>query len=136
MTEKAKFDLVVYGATSFVGAITAEYILSKYGIGGDVSWAIAARSPAKLAALKEKLGEGAADLPTLIANSDEEASLADVCAQTRSLSPPSVHTRFMEKSWSRFARPVAPTIATLQARFSGFPRCWISMARLRAKAGR
>lgn len=83
MTEKAQFDLVVYGATSFVGAITAEYILSKYGIGGDVSWAIAARSPAKLAALKEKLGEGAADLPTLIANSDEEASLADVCAQTR-----------------------------------------------------
>ncbi|MBT8389238.1 MAG: saccharopine dehydrogenase NADP-binding domain-containing protein, partial [Altererythrobacter sp.] len=83
MTDSAKFDLVIYGATSFVGAITAEYFLSKYGVGGEVRWAIAARSPAKLAALKEKLGEGAADLPTLIANSDDEASLADMCAQTR-----------------------------------------------------
>ncbi|HAU22365.1 MAG TPA: saccharopine dehydrogenase [Erythrobacter sp.] len=83
MTDKVQFDLVVYGATSFVGAITAEYFLTKYGVGGEVRWAIAARSQAKLAALKEQLGEGAAELPTLIANSDDEASLAAMCAQTR-----------------------------------------------------
>ncbi|WAT17708.1 saccharopine dehydrogenase NADP-binding domain-containing protein [Aurantiacibacter sp. MUD11] len=83
MTEAAQFDLVIYGATSFVGAITAENILARYGVGRDVRWAIAARSPAKLAALKERLGEAAADLPTIIANSDDEASLAAMCAQTR-----------------------------------------------------
>lgn len=83
MTDTAQFDLVIYGATSFVGAIAAEYFLAKYGVGGDVRWAIAARSQSKLTTLKEQLGEGAADLPTLIANSDDEASLAAMCAQTR-----------------------------------------------------
>lgn len=83
MSQDAKFDLVVFGATSFVGAITAENILARYGVGGNVRWAIAARSPAKLAALKDHLGEAAADLPTIIANADDEASLAAMCARTR-----------------------------------------------------
>ena len=83
MTEDAQFDLVVYGATSFVGAITTENILARYGVGRDVRWAIAARSPAKLAALKAQLGQDAADLPTIVANSDDEESLAAMCAQTR-----------------------------------------------------
>ena len=83
MTDRTQFDLVIYGATSFVGAITAEYFLSKYGVGGDVRWAIAARSQSKITALKEQLGEGAENLPELIANSDDEASLASMCAKTR-----------------------------------------------------
>jgi len=82
MTNETQYDLVIYGATSFVGAITAEYVLNKYGVGGDLRWAIAARSPAKLAALKEELGDKAADLPALIANSDDETSLAALCDQT------------------------------------------------------
>lgn len=83
MTEKAQFDLVIYGATSFVGAITAEYFLNKYGVNGEVRWAIAARSQSKLAALQETLGGKAAHIPTIIANSDEEASLIAMCDQTR-----------------------------------------------------
>lgn len=83
MTDKDQFDLVIYGATSFVGAITAEYFLSQYGVDGDVRWAIAARSQSKLAALKEQLGKGAENLPVIVANSDDEASLAAMCAQTR-----------------------------------------------------
>ncbi|MDX1704801.1 MAG: saccharopine dehydrogenase NADP-binding domain-containing protein, partial [Altererythrobacter ishigakiensis] len=83
MTDKTQFDLVVYGATSFVGAITAEYLLSRYGVAGELRWAIAARSETKLAALKDQLGEGAGGLPTIIANSDDEDSLAAMCAQTR-----------------------------------------------------
>ena len=83
MTDKTQFDLVVYGATSFVGAITAEYLLSRYGVAGELRWAIAARSKTKLADLKDQLGEGAEGLPTIIANSDDEASLTAMCAQTR-----------------------------------------------------
>ncbi|RJY08840.1 saccharopine dehydrogenase family protein [Aurantiacibacter aquimixticola] len=83
MTETTKFDLVLYGATSFVGSITAEYLLSQYGIDDGLKWAIAARSQDKLDALKKELGPGAAHLPTIIANSTDEASLDAMCARTR-----------------------------------------------------
>jgi short subunit dehydrogenase-like uncharacterized protein len=78
-----KFDFVIYGATSFVGAITADYVLNTYGVGGPYRWAIAGRSEAKLANLKVRLGEAANELPTLVANSDEAASLQAMCEQTR-----------------------------------------------------
>ncbi|MEP0393291.1 MAG: saccharopine dehydrogenase NADP-binding domain-containing protein [Erythrobacter sp.] len=78
-----RFDLVIYGATSFVGAITADYVMSKYGAERPYKWAIAGRSETKLAALKGQLGEGAKDLPTIVANSDDEASLEAMCASTR-----------------------------------------------------
>ncbi len=79
----AQFDFVIYGATSFVGAITAEYVMGKYGADGPYKWAIAARSEAKLAALKEQLGEGAKGLAAIVANSDDEASLEAMCANAR-----------------------------------------------------
>ncbi|KEO90572.1 saccharopine dehydrogenase [Erythrobacter longus] len=78
-----KFDLVIFGATSFVGEITADYMLDKYGADGPVRWAVAGRSEAKLAKLKETLGSAANDLPTILANSDDEASLEAMCDQTR-----------------------------------------------------
>lgn len=83
MTDGPEFDLVVYGATSFVGAITAEYLLSRYGVGKDIRWAIAARSQEKLDALKSDLGEAAKGLPVIIANSNDEASLQAMCNRTR-----------------------------------------------------
>lgn len=79
----SKFDLIIFGATSFVGAITADYVLGKYGVDGPFRWAIAGRSEAKLAKLKESLGPSASDLPTLVANSDDEASLKALCDGTR-----------------------------------------------------
>lgn len=83
MDQNDQFDVVLYGATSFVGAITAEYFLSRYGVDGNVRWAIAARSEAKLTALKQQLGDNAKDLALIVANSDDEASLDAMCAQTR-----------------------------------------------------
>ena len=38
------FDIVVWGATGFTGALVAEYLLAQYGIGEDLRWAIAGRS--------------------------------------------------------------------------------------------
>lgn len=46
------YDIVVFGATSFVGQILTGYLLESYGIGKDVRWAIAGRSESKLATLK------------------------------------------------------------------------------------
>jgi short subunit dehydrogenase-like uncharacterized protein len=42
------FDLIVYGATSFVGQILTRYLFEHIGVGGKVNWAIAGRSEKKL----------------------------------------------------------------------------------------
>ena len=77
------FDIVVWGATGFTGALVAEYLLDRYGIGQDLRWAIAGRSEDKLAALKAELGAEAANLPTIVADSFDEEKLAAMAASTK-----------------------------------------------------
>lgn len=43
-----QFDLVVFGATSFVGQILCRRLVERIGTDGDVHWAIAGRNEAKL----------------------------------------------------------------------------------------
>jgi short subunit dehydrogenase-like uncharacterized protein len=69
------YDLIVFGATSFVGQILSNYLVETIGVNGEISWAIASRSESKLAILKESLGDAASELPVLIADSHDEASL-------------------------------------------------------------
>jgi short subunit dehydrogenase-like uncharacterized protein len=64
-----EFDVIVYGATGFTGKLVAEYLLRQYGLDGDLSWAIAGRSASKLEAVRNSLGEGAADLAITVADS-------------------------------------------------------------------
>jgi short subunit dehydrogenase-like uncharacterized protein len=82
MTDRT-FDIVVWGATGFTGALVAEYLLAQYGLGGDLRWAIAGRSQEKLDSVKAELGADAADLPTLVADSFDEESLAAMTASTK-----------------------------------------------------
>ena len=42
-----QFDIIVYGATSFVGQILCQYMVDQYP-NGEVSWAAAGRSQSKL----------------------------------------------------------------------------------------
>jgi short subunit dehydrogenase-like uncharacterized protein len=51
-----EFDIVLYGATGFVGKLTAEYLVKA---GGDARIALAGRSQDKLRAVRETLGEKA-----------------------------------------------------------------------------
>ena len=76
-------DIVVYGATGFTGTLVTEYLLGQYGIGRDVRWAIAGRSASKLAEVKAQLGDSAADLEAIVADSSDEAALASLAARTR-----------------------------------------------------
>lgn len=78
-----EFDIVVWGATGFTGALVAEYLLERYGVGNELRWAIAGRSEDKLAALKNELGSEAADLPVVVADSFDEDKLAAMAASTR-----------------------------------------------------
>lgn len=78
------FDLVVFGATSFVGRILCRYLLeTRSADTPPLRWAIAARSAARLAELKHELGEGAAALPVLVADAADEAALRALVARTR-----------------------------------------------------
>ena len=73
------FDIVLYGATSFVGQITAKY-LSQHSA-ESFSWAIAGRNQAKLESLKAELGLD--NLPVLLADSHDEDALRAMTTQTK-----------------------------------------------------
>lgn len=77
------YDIVVFGATSFVGQILAGYLFDTYGVGKDVRWAIGGRSESKLSTLKQSLGKGAAKLPMVVADANDESALKVMCDQAR-----------------------------------------------------
>jgi short subunit dehydrogenase-like uncharacterized protein len=78
-----KYDLIVFGATSFVGNILCQYLSSEYGINDKVRWAAAGRSEGKLEELRNSLGAEAEQLTLLVADAADESSLQALCAQTR-----------------------------------------------------
>lgn len=78
------YDLVVFGATSFVGQILTRYLAEQFsGQAELLRWAIAGRSEAKLNELKRSLGATGAALPIILADAANEAQLRALCAQTR-----------------------------------------------------
>lgn len=83
--EKRPYAVVLYGATSFVGQITAHYLKeflsnTKDKDGADVTWAIAGRDEAKLNELQSKLGS---TVDIILANSDDADSLDEMTKQTQ-----------------------------------------------------
>jgi short subunit dehydrogenase-like uncharacterized protein len=78
-----EFDVVVFGASGFTGALVAEYLLERYGCGQELRWAIAGRSRNKLEALKARLGDGASTLEIIVADSADGPSLAEMVRRTR-----------------------------------------------------
>lgn len=79
--EQREFDLVVWGATGFTGALVAEYLNERYGAAGELRWALAGRSQQKLEALRDELGSNAP--PLLIADAEDQASLNALVTRTR-----------------------------------------------------
>lgn len=76
-------DVVVFGATSFVGQILCRYLVEQFGVDGGLRWAAAGRSLPKLEAQRGALGKKAKALPLIVADADDEAALRALCAQTR-----------------------------------------------------
>ncbi|MEV3910536.1 saccharopine dehydrogenase family protein [Streptomyces canus] len=74
------YDIVLFGATSFAGVLTAEY-LAAHGP-DDLRWAIAGRSEGKLRALREKLPEGT-DVGVLTADVSDPESLRALAGHAR-----------------------------------------------------
>jgi short subunit dehydrogenase-like uncharacterized protein len=74
MNPNAEFDVIVYGATGYTGRLVAEYLGQRYGVGGEVSWAMAGRSQAKLEEVRDALALPA-ETPLIVADADDPASL-------------------------------------------------------------
>ena len=72
-----QYDIVLFGATSFVGEIVAERLLER---AGSQRIAFAARNQSKLDALKARLS---VDVPTLVADAHDEESLREMVCSTR-----------------------------------------------------
>jgi len=71
-----QFDVVIFGATGFVGKLVAEHLAAQHL--GDLNIAIAGRSAGKLARLQQALG---VSWPVLIADSADQESI-DVLARS------------------------------------------------------
>lgn len=79
-----EYDVTLFGATGFTGALTAEYLARNAPAG--LRWALAGRNKAKLAGLVERLAAidpVLADLPVLHADVDDPASLRAVAEASR-----------------------------------------------------
>ena len=75
------FDIIVYGATGYTGRLVAEYLAHHYGTDGP-RWAMAGRSAAKLAEVRDMIG-APSDTPLIVADSNDPASLTMMAEQTR-----------------------------------------------------
>src|SRR3984885_12169800 len=77
---KREFDLVLYGATGFVGKLTAEY-LARAGAGARI--ALAGRSTDRLRAVRDTLGETAQCWPVLAADAGSPSTLNEMASRTQ-----------------------------------------------------
>lgn len=80
------YDIVLFGATGFVGGLTAEYLAAHAPDG--LRWAVAGRDGEKLRRLRDRLTAAAgtaADVGVLLADVSDPASLRGLAEQTRVL---------------------------------------------------
>lgn len=75
-----EFDIVLYGATGFVGKLTAGYLARA---GGDARIALAGRSHDKLQAVLDGLGDTARSWPLIAADASDPSSLSAMAARTQ-----------------------------------------------------
>src|SRR5215204_6875279 len=76
-------DVVLFGATGFVGKLTAEYLAR--AAPDEARIGLAGRSREKLERVRRELGARAADWPLIVADSQDGAALAELAARTTAI---------------------------------------------------
>ena len=76
-------DIVVFGATSFVGQILVRYLYDEFGVDRDLDWAAAGRSLPKLEAVRKALGRGGSKVELIQADAADEPALRALCKSAR-----------------------------------------------------
>ena len=80
MTGRREYDVVVYGATSFVGQIVCRYLTRRHGAVGKLRWAIAGRNRAKLDEVARATG---ADVARIVADAADRPALDELTSSTK-----------------------------------------------------
>src|SRR5437868_4661806 len=78
MPDARSHDIVMFGATGFTGGLTAEYLAAHAPEG--LRWALAGRNPARLEAVRDRLG---VDVPLVRADVEDAASLRELAESAR-----------------------------------------------------
>ncbi len=77
----AQYDIIIFGATSFVGQILTGYMFELYGAKGEIKWAIAGRSENKLNEVKAKYQ--AQEINHILCDAASEPQLEAMVQKTR-----------------------------------------------------
>ncbi|WP_040696348.1 saccharopine dehydrogenase family protein [Nocardia vinacea] len=80
MADNREFDLVLFGATGFVGKLTAQYLLG--AAPAEARIALAGRSLDKLTTVRDELGPAAANWGLVVADSTDQTALDALAART------------------------------------------------------
>ncbi|OPX16629.1 saccharopine dehydrogenase NADP-binding domain-containing protein [Gordonia sp. i37] len=80
-TPAREFDVVVFGATGFVGELTARYLAEHAPAGTKI--ALAGRTETKLAEVRRRLPAAASTWPLIVADASSPSSLDAMVARTR-----------------------------------------------------
>jgi short subunit dehydrogenase-like uncharacterized protein len=83
MPNDRELDVVLYGATGFVGKLTAEHLAR--AAGPDVRIGLGGRSREKLERVRDSLGAAASDWPLVVADSGDANALAELAARTKAV---------------------------------------------------
>jgi len=83
MADSRAHDVVLYGATGFVGRLTAAYLAGHAP--EDARIALAGRSRERLEEVRNRLGGRAVSWPVLVADSGDRAALDDIARSTRAV---------------------------------------------------
>ncbi|MGY1977090.1 saccharopine dehydrogenase NADP-binding domain-containing protein [Nocardia gipuzkoensis] len=81
MADTREFDLVLFGATGFVGKLTAQYLAGAAPESARI--ALAGRSLDKLTAVRDGLGPKAASWGLVVADSTDRTALDELAARTK-----------------------------------------------------
>jgi trans enoyl reductase len=75
-----ELDVVIYGATGFVGKLTAQYLAR---VNAGIRIALAGRSAERLEAVRQTLGVNARDWPVIVADVSQPEELTELAARTQ-----------------------------------------------------
>jgi short subunit dehydrogenase-like uncharacterized protein len=77
-------DLVLFGATSFVGRILCAYLVERHGTDGPLRWAIAGRDRARLDQVAEEVGADGPGTPLerIVVDATDAEGLRDMAGRT------------------------------------------------------
>ena len=85
---QAKFDIIIFGASSFTGKLVLEYFFKKYGKDPQLKWGIAGRNHKKLTQVLAEIIEASpskkyTDIPIIVADCNDAVSLNELTRQTK-----------------------------------------------------